>query len=66
VINLAMSEEKLKLEKALDCIDEAIDTIRGLVEGDEELAESVEDILYHLEEAGELLSTLIGRLEEEP
>lgn len=60
-----MSEEKEKLERALDCIDEAIDIIRGLVEGDEELAESVEDILYHLEEAGELLSGLIGRLEED-
>ncbi len=58
-------EVKVKLEMALDRVDEAIDIVRGLVESNEELAESLEDVLYHLEEAGELLDSLIGRLEEE-
>ena len=49
---------------ALDRVDEAIDILRDLARKDRVLAESLEDILYHLEEAGELLDSLISKRPE--
>lgn len=49
------------LEKALDSVDYAIDLLRDLAEEDRVLAELLEDVLYHLEEAAEALSTLIEK-----
>lgn len=60
-----MPEIKEKLEAALDRIDEAIDILRELARIDEEAAETLEDVLYHLEEAGELLDSLISRSDYE-
>ena len=55
---------KEKLQMALDRVDEAIDILRDLAHKDRVLAESLEDILYHLEEAGELLDSLISKRPE--
>lgn len=55
-----MSEIREKLEIALDRVDEAIDILRDLAKVSEEMAETLEDVLYHLEEAGELLNSLIS------
>ncbi len=60
-----MSEIREKLEIALDRVDEAIDILRDLAKVSEEMAETLEDVLYHLEEAGELLNSLISRSEYE-
>ncbi len=60
-----MSEIREKLEIALDRVDEAIDILRDLAKVSEEIAETLEDVLYHLEEAGELLNSLISRSEYE-
>ncbi|MHB9301487.1 hypothetical protein [Thermofilum pendens] len=49
------------LEKALDSVDYAIDLLRDLAEEDRVLAELLEDVLYHLEEAAEALSALIEK-----
>jgi len=54
-----LNEEVLK--EALDYIDSAIDLLRRYV-ADRKLEDgTVEDVLYHLEEAGELLDTYISR-----
>lgn len=46
------------LKEAIDHVDTAIDLLRELAKRKKSLAESLEDIIYHLEEAGELLSSL--------
>jgi len=55
----AMSEEALK--EALDYIDSAIDVLRRYISDRKAEDEILEDVLYHLEEAGELLDTYISR-----
>ncbi len=50
-----------KLQDALDSIDLAIDILRKIAKKDPKLAEELENILYHLEEVGELLFNLIER-----
>jgi len=61
-----MSEEEINkdLRRALDNIDEAIYLLREVAKMDENYAEVLEDILYHLEEAAEQLDTLISRKSE--
>jgi len=54
-----MDEEVLK--EALDCIDSAIDLLRRYMTDRKLEDEALEDVLYHLEEAGELLDTYISR-----
>ncbi len=54
-----LNEEVLK--EALDYIDSAIDLLRRYVADRKLEDETVEDVLYHLEEAGELLDTYISR-----
>jgi len=58
-----VSEEEIKrdLRKALDNIDEAIYLLREVARSDENYAEVLEDILYHLEEAADLLDSLIAK-----
>jgi len=53
------------LKEALDYIDSAIDIIRqyAMETGGED--ETIEEILYHLEEAGELLDTYLSSKEGE-
>ncbi|MCD6563377.1 MAG: hypothetical protein J7K23_05620 [Thermoproteales archaeon] len=50
-----------KLQDALDSIDFAIDVLRKIARSDPKMAEELENILYHLEEAGELLFNLIEK-----
>jgi len=50
-----------KLQEALDSIDYAIDILRKIARDDPKIAEELEDILYHLEEAGELLYNYIEK-----
>ncbi|MCC6004579.1 MAG: hypothetical protein LM590_09580 [Thermofilum sp.] len=54
-------EAKGKLERALDSVDYAIDLLRDAADADQVLAELLEDILYHLEEAADALSALIEK-----
>ena len=49
------------LQEALDSVDFAIDLLRKIAKEDPKLAEELENILYHLEEAGELLFNLIEK-----
>ena len=51
----------VKLQEALDSIDYAIDILRKITRDDPKIAEELEDILYHLEEAGELLYNYIEK-----
>jgi len=48
-----------KMERALSSVDFAIDLLREVADKDHVLAELLEDVLYHLEEAAEALSVLI-------
>jgi len=48
-----------KMERALSSVDFAIDLLRDVADADQVLAELLEDILYHLEEAAESLSVLL-------
>lgn len=50
-----------RIEMALDYIDSAIDLLRELAAEDERLAEFLEDVLYHLEEAAEMLHSTFTR-----
>ena len=52
-----MSKE---LREALDYIDAAIDIIRRYARERSSEDEIIEEILYHLEEAGELLDTYVS------
>jgi predicted ribosome quality control (RQC) complex YloA/Tae2 family protein len=62
VLNVSVSgEAKGKLERALDSVDYAIDLLRDAADADQVLAELLEDILYHLEEAADALSALIEK-----
>ena len=56
-----MAEE---LREALDYIDSAIDILRKYAHEKGGEDETLEEIIYHLEEAGELLNTLVSREEE--
>lgn len=56
-----MAEE---LRDALDYIDAAIDIVRRYAREKGAEDETIEEILYHLEEAGELLDSLISSTEE--
>jgi len=55
-----VSEEREKLEAALDYVDSAIDILRELASSSREWADALEDALYHLEEAGEALNRLLS------
>ncbi|AJB41381.1 MAG: hypothetical protein QXX32_01805 [Thermofilum sp.] len=48
-----------KMERALSSVDFAIDLLRDVADADQVLAELLEDVLYHLEEAAESLSVLL-------
>jgi Mg2+ and Co2+ transporter CorA len=48
-----------KMERALSSVDFAIDLLRDIADADQVLAELLEDVLYHLEEAAESLSVLL-------
>jgi len=48
-----------RMERALSSVDFAIDLLRDVADADQVLAELLEDILYHLEEAAESLSVLL-------
>jgi 1,4-dihydroxy-2-naphthoyl-CoA synthase len=48
-----------KMERALSSVEFAIDLLRDVARADQVLAELLEDILYHLEEAAESLSVLL-------
>ncbi|AGT35584.1 hypothetical protein N186_06225 [Thermofilum adornatum] len=48
-----------KIERALSSVDFAIDLLRDVADADQVLAEFLEDVLYHLEEAAESLSVLL-------
>lgn len=62
MLNVSVSgEAKGKLERALDSVDYAIDLLRDAADADQVLAELLEDILYHLEEAADALSALIEK-----
>ena len=52
-----MSKE---LKEALDYIDAAIDIIRRYARERSSEDEIIEEVLYHLEEAGELLDTYVS------
>lgn len=52
-----MSKE---LKEALDYIDAAIDIIRRYARERSSEDEVIEEVLYHLEEAGELLDTYVS------
>jgi len=54
-----VEEQRKKLSRALDLIDEAIDLLRDAARADRALAELLEDVLYSLEEAGEALSSIL-------
>ena len=58
-----MSLEMLK--DALSYIDDALDLLRKCIRENERLEDVLEDVIYHLEEAGELLNTIISEREEE-
>jgi hypothetical protein len=48
-----------KMERALSSVDFAIDLLRDVADADQVLAELLEDVLYHLEEAAESLGVLL-------
>jgi len=54
------------LSEALDRIDEAIYILREYSRERPEEAEALEDVIYHLEEAGEALERLIERAGRRP
>jgi len=49
-----------ELKEALDYIDAAIDIIRRYARERSSEDEIIEEVLYHLEEAGELLDTYVS------
>lgn len=60
MLNVSMGRElNEKMERALSSVDFAIDLLREVADKDHVLAELLEDVLYHLEEAAEALSVLI-------
>ena len=49
------------LKEALDHVDYALDILRKVARKSRTMADSLEDIIYHLEEAGDLLDSMISR-----
>lgn len=49
-----------KLKDALEYIDSALDILRSVAGESREMADILEDAIYHLEEAGDILDSLIS------
>ncbi len=49
-----------RLREALDYIDSALDILREIAGESREMADILEDAIYHLEEAGDIIDSLIS------